>query len=106
MKAEGKPFHPPIDDTFDTLPKNYDMHGCIVEWFPPEYETYTRGNKVYTRVPEGRYVIEHDPYATDKDADDITIEHSLGAAYVYELTNTKSRSKGDRLLLVGLVVLL
>jgi hypothetical protein len=98
LKEKGQKYHPPIDDTFDTLPKGYDKHGCIVEWHPPYvHQTTLEEGRIRKYVPKGLYYIVHDPYATDKNAEDISHTDSLGAAYVYEMTNTYTPSKGDRI---------
>ena len=53
-----------------------DLHGCIAEWDAPF--------RIQGRVPSNRYRIWNDPYAHDKNAQDITMKDSLGAAYVYD----------------------
>jgi len=65
-----------------------DVDGCIVEFQPP----YTLPDG---RIPQGLYRIWNDPYAQDKDTDAITTKDSLGATYVYEVTNRFTGSKGD-----------
>jgi len=97
IKQMGGIPHPPINDVPALLPRGYDLHGCITEWHPP-FQIHDIVNGYATSyVPKGMYYIWHDPYATDKDADEIKVEDSIGAAYVYEASNIYSPTKGDRI---------
>lgn len=69
------------------LKDSTDVTGCIVEWYPP----YKKNGVIPTKL----YRIWHDPYAVDIDTKEIQIRHSLGAAYVYEVTNNRSAMQGD-----------
>lgn len=104
LKEKGMDYHPPIEDTKEALPKEYDLHGCVTVWFPPHKievkEDGTSLNKTPSYiVPAKLYYIWHDPYATDKDGEggQVSMKDSLGVAYVYEKTNGVTASKGDRL---------
>jgi hypothetical protein len=66
-----------------------DVHGCFTEWFAP-YRDLKTGI-----IPAGLYRVWVDPYAFDKDADEIRVRDSLGAIYVYERANTYTATKGD-----------
>ena len=92
----GDKYHLPITDTNDILGKNYDLHGCIIEYEAPFklVEKMDSENRHY--VPNNLYYITHDPYATDKEEDNISNSNSLGVAYVRERTNNITNSKGDR----------
>lgn len=104
LKARSLAVHPPIYDIPQFLPKDYDKHGCIVEWAQPHivyedndpFEFYKRG-KVQNYVPEKLYVIWHDPFATDKEGEEITRDNSYGVAYVYEYPNNITKSRGGRI---------
>ncbi len=67
------------------------LDGCFVEWYPP----YRIGGKVPTDLYRGW----HDPYAFEKDKQDIRISDSLGATYIYERANNYTETRGD--ILVG-----
>jgi hypothetical protein len=97
LKDQAMTWHPPIDDTADLLPKSYDPHGCIIEYSTPFRVSIPSGNHVFTVVPEGLYEIWHDPFATDKDAADITLTNSSGTAYVYERPNSITGTGGGRI---------
>ena len=79
----------------DILGKNYDLHGCIIEYESPYMKEVMVNGQPTLEVPVGLYYIRHDPYATDKDGVEITSQDSLGAAYVYERTNGITKSKGE-----------
>lgn len=98
LKLDGYTIHPRISDLPELLGAEYDMHGCIVIWFPPHKEQKVTEKGIVYEIPNKLYYIWHDPYAVDKDADDINIKDSLGVAYVYECVNRMSPSKGDRLM--------
>lgn len=86
-KVETQPpiFEFPLKKHGDGLDRT---SGSYVEWFAPY--TDSRG-----KVPDGLYSIWHDPYATEKDKDGITLRDSFGATYVYENINNFTKSKGD-----------
>jgi len=94
---EGSSYHPPVYDTNDIIGKNYDLHGCIIEYESPFLVQVGNGIKISMETPVGLYYIRHDPYATDKEGVDITSHDSLGVAYVYERTNMITPTRGDRL---------
>lgn len=73
---------------------NDDLHGCFIEIQPP----YTLNG----RVPSNLYRIWHDPYAHDKDKEEIKQKDSLGATFVYERPNNFTPTQGD--VLVGIYV--
>lgn len=65
-----------------------DLYGSVVEWTTP----YVDSNEEV--IPDGLYIIGHDPFAED-DVQDVT---SLGAAYVYMNPNRiVPGDKGDRI---------
>lgn len=66
---------------------NDDVHGCFVEWFPPF--------RVNGAIPKGLYRIWNDPYAVDKNKENITARHSLGCTYVFERCNNLTSTRGD-----------
>lgn len=98
-------FHPPINDIPKYLPRDYDKHGCVVEWDSPftVYED-NRSNDLFAEkvkttnyVPDDLYVIWHDPFATNKEEEEITLDNSYGVSYVYEIPNNITKSKGGRI---------
>lgn len=98
LEAKSYNFHPPINDIPKLLPKDYDKHGCIVEWSTPHTIHDDEGlDRVNTYVPENLYVIWHDPFATDKDEKEITLQNSDGVSYVYEIPNNITKTKGGRI---------
>lgn len=80
--------HPPIMDY--PHKKNQDVTGCVTIWQYP----YTNN---IGAIPKKLYYVVHDPYATDKNAKEISVKNSLGAAYVYEAINNFTPTRGDRL---------
>lgn len=78
IRSEGKPVHGPVYDF--PLKKGTDVHGCWVVWKHPYVD---RNGK----VPQNLYVAYQDPYAHDKDPKEVTTRHSLGATYIWEVTN-------------------
>lgn len=77
--------HKPIM-TYPHNPKD-DVFGSVVEWSEPFKDSDGK-------VPDGLYIIGHDPYAEDN-AEDLT---SLGSAYVYmNPNNIVAGDLGDRL---------
>lgn len=90
-------YHLPITDTNDILGKSYDLHGCIIEYESPFKLTEKDKEEYRQYTPSNLYYVKHDPYATDKDIDDISSVSSLGVAYVHERTNNATTSKGDRI---------
>ena len=79
------PYHLPL-----SYPnKNDDWHGAFVEWQPPYRDPKTG------IIPKGLYRVWNDPYAVDKNNEDITMRDSMGATYVYERVNPWSPSRGD-----------
>jgi hypothetical protein len=91
LKEKGDAWHEPI--TKMKMKSGDDFYGCITEWGSP----YLSRQGDIGVVPENLYYIIHDPYATDKDKKKITQKDSLGAAYVYERTNTFTPTKGHRI---------
>lgn len=89
LEAENRhdEIHPPINDF--PFQKKTDPEGAVVIWYPPY--------KVGGRVPDNLYRIWHDPYAQDKDTEEITMKDSLGATYVYEVPNNLTSYRGDRI---------
>lgn len=87
LEAQGIPTHPPVD----TYPhkSDQDVTGCIVEYQPPYRDPKTG------KIPRGLYRIWNDPYAQDKNREDITMRDSLGSTFVYERTNTFTATRGD-----------
>jgi hypothetical protein len=77
--------HSPILDFPHSV--NSDVTGCLVEYQPPVI--------INGVVPSGLYRVWHDPYAQDKDKDEIKQKDSLGATFVYERVNTISPTQGD-----------
>lgn len=73
------------------LKDKQDVNGCYVEWISPYRDPNTG------KIPKGLYRIWHDPYAHDIGAKDLTIKHSLGATYVYEVLNNITPGGGDYL---------
>jgi intein/homing endonuclease len=72
----------------DRFPHNIkdNLEGCIVQYYAPY--------RINGKVPDGLYVIAHDPYAFDQSTD----SQSIGAAYVYMVPNNiRSAGIGDRL---------
>ena len=84
--------HEPILD----FPHNVteDVHGCFIEYQPPV--------TINGVVPSGLYRVWHDPFAFDKDREEIKQKDSLGATIVYERVNTLSPTQGD--IIVGTYV--
>lgn len=73
------------------IPKDWkDFEGCITEYTTPYKDK--NGN-----IPDGMYVATNDSFGTDKRADLIQSEDSLGATYIYERANRYTPYKGDRL---------
>ena len=93
----GLETHPPVDDDVHSLPRDHDPHGCIVEWALPFMRTIFDGVRQVSYIPDNLYYGRLDPYATDKDQDDIILKDSIGALYIYEAVNKLSPSRGDRL---------
>lgn len=97
LESKGLVWHPPVDDSKEDLPKGYDLTGCVTIWdFPFKQVVIENGRPVGFSVPPNLYVAWLDPYATDKFKDDITLEDSLGACYIFELPNTYTPSRGMR----------
>lgn len=67
-----------------------DVTGCVTIYDYPFINSEGR-------IPENMYIICHDPYATDTEAEDLDAKYSLGATYVYEVTNKNTAYYGDRL---------
>lgn len=67
-----------------------DVHGCTSIWEFP----YKNDENL---IPEQLYYILHDPYAISTEKDKISHLHSLGAAYVYQRTNTFTNDYGDKI---------
>lgn len=80
--------HPPILEY--PHKKGTDVNGCVTIW------QYPYRNEV-GQIPDKLYYAVHDPYATDKEAKEITVKNSLGATYIYESINNFTPSRGDRL---------
>lgn len=85
LEARGIPIHPPILDY--PHKNNQDVHGCYVEWQSPF--------KIDGKIPKGLYRIWNDPYAIDKNKENITTKHSLACTYVFERANIYTPSRGD-----------
>ena len=80
--------HPPINDM--KLKPSKDNHGSFVQFHAP----YRDANG---KIPDNLYRIWVDPFGIDKEKEKMTNKHSFGNVYVYERTNTFTKSKGDRL---------
>lgn len=87
LKAEGQPYHDPI--TKFPIKKGEDVHGCYTEYMSPFRDPSTG------LIPKKLYRIWNDPYGLDKDSKDITTKDSIAAAYVYEVVNNVTPSRGD-----------
>lgn len=87
LESQGIPVHAPVN----VYPhkSDQDVTGCVVEWQPPYRDPRTG------KIPVGMYRIWNDPYAHDKNKEDITMRDSLGATYVYERVNPYSSTRGD-----------
>ena len=106
LKERNLSYHPPINDMPKFLPKDYDKHGCIVEWDTPftvyeddgvnNFMEDTKNKRTVNYVPENLYVIWHDPFATDKDEEEVTLDNSYGVAYVYEIPNKLTKGRGGK----------
>jgi hypothetical protein len=104
LKEKGESYHPFIYEGNDFLGENFDLTGCIREYEPPimidgDDEDVDKSGVVTKKkvVPEGIYWICHDPYAVDKNKEDITKKDSLGVAYVYMVTNKYDKSAMGRI---------
>lgn len=97
LLERGLAVHPAIDDVPELLPKDMDKHGCIVEWATPFMQYSVGDGPVVQAIPDNLYVIWHDPFATNKEEEEITLDNSYGVAYVYELPNAITATKGGRI---------
>lgn len=86
LNTDGLEWHPPVEDF--PVTKRTDMHGCFVEYFPPYVNPKTG------LVPDNMYVGMLDPFSKDKELKDLTIKHSLGSLWIFELPNPFSLSRG------------
>jgi len=95
--------HPFIYDTADFLPNKFDLYGCIREYEPPIFVEELEDNTGFTpvkkkaAVPSGIYFGWHDPYAVDKNKEDITNKDSLGVTYVYMIANKYDKAAVGRM---------
>lgn len=80
--------HLPIVDTIRK--SGQDVEGCVTIW---DYPKKNDNGDVHKKL----YYLVHDPYAIDKDKDEISYKHSLGSAYVYMSINNYTPSLGDRI---------
>lgn len=101
LRQKGLKFHPPIDDTKDDLPKDYDLTGCVTIWHHPYRVPIVEGAGLNGRitgsaVPDRLYFAWLDPYATDKLQEDISLEDSIGCCYIFEIANTYTPTRGMR----------
>jgi len=103
LESRGLIVHPPITDLDKNLGKGADRHGCIVEWDTPftvhEETTVNKGFGqvvMHHYVPDKLYVAWHDPFATDKNEEEVTLENSSGVTYIYEIPNNITKSRGGR----------
>lgn len=63
---------------------NEDPHGCVRQWFAPEYEEYTNENgQTFKRIPDKTYSISYDPVGVDKEKKEITNKHSHNSITVW-----------------------
>jgi hypothetical protein len=75
--------------------KKDDLFGSVIEWATPyRVDKKTNSGETVKVIPDGLYIIGHDPVAED----DVTDVTSLGAAYVYmNVNNIITGDKGDRI---------
>jgi hypothetical protein len=97
LKQKNMNFHEPLFDT--TRKKDMDIHGAVVIYHRPYYKEHidrSTGLSIY-EVPSKMYCIWVDPYSASKSKNKLLTSDSLGAAYVFELPNTLSPTKGMRI---------
>jgi hypothetical protein len=74
----------PIKDTTD-------VRGCWVIWEQPYRDPKTG------QIPENLYRVWNDPFGIAKDSDEFNMNDSLAGTYIYEVANTFTHTRGDRL---------
>jgi hypothetical protein len=67
-----------------------DVHGCFVEWYSPYRD-------IHGLIPSNMYRVWVDPYAHDKDKEEIRLRDSLGSIIVYERVNPYTQDGGDKI---------
>ena len=77
LESEGIKIHPYIERVpFDT---SSDFYGCIRQYYPP--------STINGVIPDNLYRIWYDPFGVNKEKNDVTNKHSLGAIYVFARKN-------------------
>lgn len=104
LKQKGEVVHPPINDLDKFLGKDTDRHGCIVEWDVPFtiYEESPINRNlgqvmIENYIPDNLYVAWHDPFATNREDEEITFDDSSGVTYIYEIPNNITKSRGGKI---------
>lgn len=63
---------------------NEDPHGCVRQWFAPEYTEVIQTDGIPKReIAKGTYSISYDPVGIDKDKKEITLRHSHNSIKVW-----------------------
>ena len=91
LEELGLKVYPHISSDLLDLPRGFNMHGCIMEYYQP----YVSSEGI---IPTGLYDAIHDPYATDKFSKEITQQHSLGVTYIIERINNYTETRGGRIM--------
>lgn len=81
---------PPAVVDFPLKPST-EVEGCWVLWEQPYRDKRTG------LIPDNLYRIWYDPFGISKEKEEFSVKDSLGAAYIYEVANNFTPTKGDRL---------
>lgn len=86
----NSPDIPPVVSDFphkDTT----DVRGCWVIWESPYRDPKTG------QIPENLYRVWNDPFGIAKDSTEFNMNDSLAGTYIYEVPNTFTATRGDRI---------
>lgn len=97
LKQKGLVYHEPITDMMKFLKKSTDKYGCIVEWATPHTEFIETKNGIVPHIPDDLYRAWHDPFATNKEDEEISLDNSFGVTYIYERPNNFTKTRGGRI---------
>ena len=82
LHKEGKKIHEYILGV--PRKSHEDPHGCIRQWYAPEYEEHTDVHRtVKQEIPKGLYSITYDPVGVNKNKDEISLKHSHNSILVW-----------------------
>lgn len=97
LQQKQMAWHEPLFETFRK--KDMDVHGAVVVYNRPYQKEIIDPSTGFStfEVPAKMYAMWVDPYSASKDKSKVLTGDSLGAAYVFELPNTLSPTKGMRI---------